>query len=211
MRYAVIVAAVAMLALFRGGTANARPAADNNWPFPYILVDFTNDTGLPADGIIVDVYPAVNLHPLRNNPEGCDEPTLGFDPGPSPYGRLYVNWPTACVAPGVTLSFIFGVDCDACGIPSVGSHTWLTFDLTLSPSPSSSPSPSPSPTLSPSPTPSAAATASPTALPTPSPTAAALPKTGGAPSNGGLTAMWVLAGAATMVAGFGLARRSVRR
>src|SRR5258707_12041130 len=119
MRYVVLVAAVALLALFPGAPANARPAADSNWPFPYILVDFTNDTGLPADGIIVDVYPAVNLHPLRTNPEGCDEPTLGFDDAVGTYGRLTVGWPTACVAPGATLSFLFGVDCDACGIPSV--------------------------------------------------------------------------------------------
>jgi hypothetical protein len=143
------------------------------------------------------------LHPLRNNPEGCDEPTLGFDPDPTPYGTLTVNWPTACVAPGVTLSFLFGVDCDACGIPSVSSHTWLTVDLT--------PSPSPSPTPTPSPTPSPAATAAPTAVPTPSPTAAALPKTGGAPSSGVPSAGWLLAGVVAMAVAFGLARRVVRR
>jgi sugar lactone lactonase YvrE len=66
--------------------------------------------------------------------------------------------------------------------------------------PLATPTPTPTPTLTPS-----------TPTPTPVVTVAALPKTGGAPSNGAPPAGWLLVGAAAVVAGFGLARRGVRR
>jgi len=118
-RLAAAVAVVVTVATVAGtGDSEA-----SDWPFPYINVSFTNDTGVAANGIEVYVYPAANFNPLTNGPQDCGAPTYEYVN--YPYYPVIVTWPTACVDPGESASFMFGVDCEQCPTPAVHQHTWL--------------------------------------------------------------------------------------
>lgn len=98
-------------------------AVAGDWPFPHANVTIENDTGVAVDGIEVNVYPAANFNPITENPPGCGQPEyqyVGY-----PYDPLIVTWPTACVDPGESVKFMFGVDCADCPTPYVYDHIWM--------------------------------------------------------------------------------------
>jgi len=104
---------------------------------------YTNDTGSPANHLLVTTYGAFDLTVTRNAP-GCAEPVLAVF-------AVDITWPNSCVDPGESVEVQFDL---------ISPYYWGDPEWSVVPTPS------PRPTVtSPTPSPTPLRTVTPAALP----------------------------------------------
>lgn len=95
-------------------------------------VPFCNDAGVAASDLHIHFSWAFSFASLIENPDGCPEPDISQDPGYLDRWDLDIDWGTACVDEGESISFTFTFGCGSpCGPPEVYCYTWTLDDVEL--------------------------------------------------------------------------------
>ncbi len=104
-----------------------------------------NDSGETASGVVVYLSGQAQAKVINTAAPGCGTPAIDYFPNgpadiidfsfptatpvPTPiggtfYSKFVATWPTACLAPGASITFEFDTGC-SCTQPQFSAHEWL--------------------------------------------------------------------------------------